>query len=282
MRESFFVKKVLNNNVLIATHNAYKEVVLIGKGIGFNKKKNDEIDADAVEKMFLLKSEEEQEQYKQLLLQVDENVIEMMNDIITHIQARVSKPLNEHIHIGLTDHIAFAVKRFQQGLNLKNPFLIETKALYPKEFEIAEEVVAMIHEKVGVQLPIGEVGFIALHIHSALTEKNILEVNQDSQLIQTIINVIEESLNLDVNKESVHYMRLIRHLHFAIDRVKTGEVIEEPKKIALLLKEEYPLCYNLSWKVIKIMQQALHLPVYEAEAVYLTMHLQRLMTKSDL
>lgn len=29
----------------------------------------------------------------------------------------------------------------------------------------------MIHEKVGVQLPIGELGFIALHIHSALTEK---------------------------------------------------------------------------------------------------------------
>ena len=65
-------------------------------------------------------------------------------------------------------------------------------------------------------------------------------MNQDSQVIQTIINVIEESLHLQVDKESVHYMRLIRHLHFAIDRVKTGEKIEEPKKIALLLKEEYP------------------------------------------
>ena len=103
-------------------------------------------------------------------------------------------------------------------------------------------------------------------------------MNQDSQLIQTIINVIEESLHLQVDKESVHYMRLIRHLHFAIDRVKQ-EKNRRAKKIALLLKEEYPLCYNVSWKVIKVMQQALHLPVYEAEAVYLTMHLQRLITK---
>jgi len=56
VKESFFVEKVLNNNVLIAKHLTYDEVVLIGKGIGFNKKKGDEIDAKAVEKMFLLKS----------------------------------------------------------------------------------------------------------------------------------------------------------------------------------------------------------------------------------
>ena len=77
--------------------------------------------------MFLLKSEEEQEQYKQLLAQVDEDVIEMMNDIVTHIQKRVNIPLNEHIHISLTDHIAFAIKRFQQGMGLKNPFYLKQK-----------------------------------------------------------------------------------------------------------------------------------------------------------
>gem|GEM_PF-6122402 len=34
----FVVKKVLNNNVLIAEHSSFSEVVLIGNGIGFNKK----------------------------------------------------------------------------------------------------------------------------------------------------------------------------------------------------------------------------------------------------
>ncbi|KHF29976.1 PtsGHI operon antiterminator [Anoxybacillus sp. BCO1] len=47
------------------------------------------------------------------------------------------------------------------------------------------------------------------------------------------------------------------------------------------MKETYPLCYNLSWKLIKIMQQTLQLPVDEAEAVYLTLHLQRLTGKSE-
>ncbi|NQD68953.1 transcriptional antiterminator, partial [Bacillus haikouensis] len=37
------VKKTLNNNVLIAQHESYGEVVLIGKGIGFNRKSGDPI-----------------------------------------------------------------------------------------------------------------------------------------------------------------------------------------------------------------------------------------------
>lgn len=39
MEQSFRVEKALNNNVLIASHPAYGEVVLLGKGIGFGKKR---------------------------------------------------------------------------------------------------------------------------------------------------------------------------------------------------------------------------------------------------
>ncbi|HWO96223.1 MAG TPA: transcription antiterminator [Bacillus sp. (in: firmicutes)] len=282
MQGSFVVKKALNNNVLIASNKEYDEVVLIGKGIGFGKKKGDEITSEAVEKLFLLKSEQEQEQYKQLLNHVDERFVGFMNDVISHIQQRVNAPLNEHIHVALTDHIYFAIKRIQQGMGLKNPFLLETKALYPDEYTIASEVVELMKDKMGIDLPKGEVGFIALHIHSALTAKHISEVNKHSQLVHTIIEMIEHTFKIEIDRDSIHYMRLIRHLHFAIERVKAGEKVEEPKKLALVLKEEYPLCYNLSWKIVKVMQQVLQLPVYEAEAVYLTMHLQRLVNKTEL
>lgn len=41
------------------------------------------------------------------------------------------------------------------------------------------------------------------------------------------------------------------------------------------------MCYNLAWKLIKMMQQTLKKPVYDAEAVYLTMHLRCLAIKYD-
>jgi transcriptional antiterminator len=278
---SFTIKKTLNNNVVIAEHPSLQEVIMIGSGLGFGKKKGDTIDSADAEKLFLLVNEKVQEQYKKLLPHLNEDLIAVMNEVIHYIQNRVGAPLNEHIHIALTDHISFAIKRVEQGMDLKNPFLMETKTLYPLEFEIAREVVEMINNRLNVMLPEGEIGFIALHIHSAITKKKISEVNQHSQLISTLISLIEDSLEIKINKESVNYLRLVRHLSYTIERVKSGEKVEEPKKLAKVLKEEYPICYNLSWKLIKVMQQALKMPVCEAEAVYLTMHLQRLAEKSE-
>lgn len=280
MKESFTIKKVLNNNVLIADHDTYEEVVLIGKGIGFGKKRGDMMQEDSYEKMFVLTNQKEQEQFKMLLPFVDEDMIEVVSDVIHFIAERVELPLNEHIHIALIDHITFAIKRLQKGMDIKNPFLIETKTLYPNEFLIAEEVIDMINDRLKVNLPEGEIGFIALHIHSAITNKPIADVNQFSQLINQLVGVIEDSMKIKVNHDSVNYLRLVRHLRYTIERVLSGETVEEPEKFTLLLKKEYPLCYNTSWKMIKVMQQFLKKPVYEAEAVYLTLHLYRLTNKT--
>jgi transcriptional antiterminator len=273
------VKKTLNNNVLIAQHDAYGEVVLIGKGIGFNRKSGDPIQNDIAEKMFVLKGEKEQEQYKNLLPLLDEDISNVIISAIELIRERTNSFLNEHIHIALTDHILFAINRLMRGMEIRNPFLVETRTLYPFEYEIAREVVGMINDMTDVNLPEGEVGFIALHIHSAMMNKDLSEVNQHSQLISRLTSMIEQQLDVTINKESVDYMRLVRHIRYTIERVLREERVEEPEKIAKLLKEEYPLCYNLSWKLIKMMQQTLRKPVYDAEAVYLTMHLQRIQTK---
>ncbi|EPZ37625.1 transcriptional antiterminator [Anoxybacillus ayderensis] len=64
MEQSFRIEKILNNNVLIASHPTYDEVVLIGKGIGFGKKKGDVIEQKDVEKWFILKNEREQYKLK--------------------------------------------------------------------------------------------------------------------------------------------------------------------------------------------------------------------------
>lgn len=273
------IKKVLNNNVLIAAHPSYQEVILIGKGIGFNRTKSDTIDTDKVEKLFVLTNEKEQMNYIKLLPLIKNELLDVIISAIELIEQKADAELNEHIHVALTDHLMFAVSRVSAGMKMKNPFLVETRVLYPKEYEIASEVVTLIHDKTGISLPVGEIGFIALHIHSAVTNKNLSEVNLYSQLVSRLVTIVEEQLEMEIDKESIEYMRLVRHLRFAIERVANGEHVEEPVAISSLLKEEYPVCYNLAWKIIKVIQQTLKKHVFDAEAVYITMHLQRLQKK---
>ena len=126
------------------------EVVLIGSGIGFGKKSGNRLFDEKVEKMFVLNDPEKQEQYKQLLSTIDEETLKMLISVVEIIRERAGMPLNEHIHIALTDHLAFAINRMKQGYDDSKSFFVETRALYPNEYKIAAEVTAMVNEKLNI------------------------------------------------------------------------------------------------------------------------------------
>nr|WP_275422837.1 PRD domain-containing protein [Paenibacillus mucilaginosus] len=275
--ESLQVRKVLNNNVIIAVHPEYGETVVIGKGIGFSRKQGDAIALDSIEKMFILTNEKAKEQYKLLMHQVDEKLIEVMNDVIFYISQHAGAPLNEQIHIALTDHIAFAIKRYRQHIPIHNPFQYETRELYPREYLLAQHVIDEINRRLGVQLPEDEVGFVALHIYSAITNRHVVEVKEHSRLVTDLIDLIERKLEIKIKKDSLDYARLLRHLMVALERIRRGERVEEPTKIAEIIKNEYPEMYSFAWTLMKVIQQRMQKPVYEAEAIYLTIHLQRML-----
>ena len=224
----------------------------------------------------MLREEKDQEQYKQLLDYVDENFIGLMNDIIEIVEDRFSIRLHEHIHITLTDHLFYAIKRVKQGLDIKNPFLSETELAYPKEFLVANELIEYLNKQLNLEIPPGEIGFVALHIHSALTRRSLQEVNRHTQLIAELVQVIEQSLSIKMDREDINYLGLVRHLHLAIERINKEQFMENQEPLKNVLQAEYPVCYNLSWKLMKIMQHTLKKTIPEAEAVYLTLHLQRL------
>ena len=64
MMGKYKISKILNNNVIICT-NKDQEVVLIGKGIGFNKKQGLILDESAsIEKVYKLDQDKHKEHYK--------------------------------------------------------------------------------------------------------------------------------------------------------------------------------------------------------------------------
>ena len=46
----------------------------------------------------------------------------------------------------------------------------------------------------GVDLGMDEIGFVALHIYSAMTNQNISQVREHSQLITDLVNLVSDQL----------------------------------------------------------------------------------------
>jgi len=276
--ESYIVIKPLNNNVVFAKTSDEREVVLVGKGIGFNRKAGTVLDAsDSVAKVFVL--DQGTEQYKQLLLETDEQIMGVCEEFIYYVSQQLKDHLNEHIHIALTDHLAFAIKRLKQGMIIENPFAHEIQALYPEEYALAEKGAVFVEEELGIVLPVGELCFIALHLHSARMNKDIGKSQKAAALISKLVAIIEAELAIEINRHSIDYSRLITHLRYAIERTVSQQALKEQHPLAALLKKQFPLCYNLAWKLVKVLENDLMKTVPEAEISYLTIHLQRIVAQ---
>ncbi|AAK79323.1 transcriptional antiterminator [Clostridium acetobutylicum] len=270
----FKIIKVLNNNVLFVLQNN-KEKILFERGIGFGKKIDDLISADThVEKVFSIENENNSNTFKQLVSTVNTNIIGICEEIISMISKELNENLNEKIHISLTDHISFTLKRLLSNDTIQNPFLIETATLYKTEFELAKKAVKMLEEKTNIEIPEDEVGFIALHIHSARKKGELSNTIKYAFLSNTIIEFIEDELDITIDKHSIDYARFITHLRFTIERIINSSPIKN--ELLNAIKHAYPESYKLSSKICKLLEDELHKKVVEDETAYLVMHIERI------
>ncbi|REH93673.1 transcriptional regulator [Staphylococcus felis] len=281
--DSYTIKKVLNNNVLICQHQN-DEVVVIGKGLGFKMKPGMTIDnPETIEKVFTLQNKSDQDHYKMLIKQIDEHVLRVVIDSVQMILSYFDLNNKESFIVALTDHLIFAFKRLQNNQFITNPFLSETKYSYPEAYKIAKRVVARINLELGVDFPEDEVGFIALHIASQIDDVNIQDTQKVAQLIKNIVTLIEHDLNVNVSTSSIQYQRFVRHIHFLLQRLRKDEHSTIDLNFENLLKAQYPLCYNVAVKTSQMVQSQINSQLYSAEIAYLTLHIYHLslVSKSE-
>lgn len=272
--EQFSVIKVLNNNAVIVDDQG-DEVILIQKGIGFNVKVNDIISPPEIDKMYRLSTVRDRQRYENLMQLSNESLNRVIIDAINYIQTHHNQQVDDRIILSLTDHIIFALKRLEDGLTIRNPFSKEIELLYPMEFKIAKTVIEKLNQQLKVNFPDEEVGFITLHIHSAINHSTIGQMHQINEVIQKSIQIIEHDLQIEIDKDSLSYARFVRHISFVVQRVQNNEGYERSNHLENVLKQQYPLCYNIAVKIMKAIQTLLNKEVYASELVYLTMHIQQ-------
>ncbi|WP_066195025.1 MULTISPECIES: PRD domain-containing protein [Gracilibacillus] len=267
------LKKIFNNNAILVVDNE-EEKVAIGNGIAFGKRKNDLINKNRVEQLFVMK---ENEKLQQLLGRIPEEHFLISEEIISYAENYLGSKLSEHIHIALTDHISFAIERIEEGIHLPNKLLNEIKILYRDEFEIGTWAVEHMRANCQLDIPVDEAAHIALHIHTMkLQGGDYSQTIKHTAIVREMMQSFLKKMNLEIKEDDISYQRLITHLHFTLSRVGQYEVHEMDADMLSMIKTKFSNSYQVTLEVTDAITQKYGIEFPPSELGYITIHMERL------
>lgn len=268
--------KIINNSVVCALDDNKKEVVVMGKGIGFKSAIGDKIDKKKAEKIFIMDNQSSIDKFKKLLENLPIEHFKVSHEIISYSKRTLGKRLNQNIYITLTDHINFAVYRFKNGMQFSNPLLWEVKQFYKSEFLIGKYAIELIKKRLGILMTEDEAANIALHIVNAEYNTDMKDALKITTLISDILNIISKYYKVKLDEESLHYSRLITHLKFLSQRLFLDEMLKDSDDLLLdMIKNRYKKEYECSLNIKKYIEEKYNQKISGEELAYLTVHIKR-------
>lgn len=200
------------------------------------------------------------------------------------IKLESGKKISDTIYISLSDHIHMAVKRFLDGITIKNYMIWDIKRFYPQEFQLALKALNIINEKLHVTLPEDEAGFITLHIVNAGMENDDMhQTIEITKIMQEISNIVKYHFSVEFDTDSVYYYRFITHLKFFAQRLLSDKIIKDTDEDDLLdiVKVKYASSYACVERITEFISRKYKYELSKEEQLYLTIHIERVIYKSQ-
>jgi len=191
-----------NNNIILA-RDGYREVIVLGKGIGFAAKVGEEVDSGLVEKVFVPQENAPIGRFGDVLADLPYEIVLLAGRMVDYGRERLRQSLNQSIVVALADHLSFALSRIKSGLEIEIPLAWDVRHIYPLEYHMSRQLLGLIKEETGVELPEAEAAAIALHFINAEADfSDMPNTILMSMIIKKSLGIVEEHYKM-VLDESV-------------------------------------------------------------------------------
>ena len=273
-----FAIKILNNNFISSTDEAGHEIVIMGKGLGWQMKAGDPIDPNKIEKIFRMDTVTSSEKMKKLFLEVEMSSIEISSRIIQFSNENLDVELNKNVILTLTDHIDFAVERFKKGMTLKNDFKLWLKKIFPKEYQVGLFALDVIQEELAIEMPEDEAAHISMHLINAQLDGNMSHMDEVTTLLSTCFHIIEIKTGKRIKESSLAYERFMRHLLALAQRIIARKE-NKAHNISLndAIRSQFPSEYDISLAIRSYILKTFQFNIADDEVTFLTIHINRLL-----
>ena len=268
---------MLNNNVVLARDEIGREAILTGRGLGFQRKRGQDVDASLISRRYILADN------AQSVAEVIAGIPLERLALIERVFRKAARGLNTDVPsstlIAVVDHINQAMERVRQGLAMDYPLRAEVAHLHPEELRLAEAMVEEINAAQEVQLPGGEAVALALHLFTAaIGAPSAQAASEQSRLIGQVMGLLEKSFGEAFDADSVNAARFAVHLRYFLVRARTAVQIEDGTSslVAEALRISDPDAYRVARRIRDLLEIRLNTIVTDDETAYLALHIARL------
>ncbi|WP_270745242.1 BglG family transcription antiterminator LicT [Lactococcus petauri] len=275
------IRRILNNNVVTVINDRNEEMILMGLGIGFQKKVGQPVEDNKIEKIFGLKVSSDIHSFSEILNEIPGNIIELSMFTLSEVKSKVDKEVFDATLVAFADHLHAALLRTEENILVKNFLLWDIKRFFPEEFKICLKALEKVKEQFGVELPEDEAGFLTMHIVNGTLGTGHEYAVQLTKLMEEILTTLKYTLKITFDEQDIYFQRFITHLKFFTERILSGNAGNEEtdKELSALVMRKYPKAYLGTRKVCEFLKQTRDYEVSESEQIYMTVHLARILEK---
>jgi beta-glucoside operon transcriptional antiterminator len=272
------ILRVFNNNVVLARADR-GEVILTGRGLGFQAKPGQRVDPAKVVKVFVPDDGRDVDNFGSLVAAIPPEHLVLADQALDTARAELKVPLPSATVVALADHLSFAIKRLRQGIAVEYPLRAEVAHLYPDELAVAERIVAFVNERLDTPLPAEEAVAVALHlVNAGFATGDLSYTYQMTGVFAQLFDVLEQTVGHPIDRNTVNAARFITHLRYFFVRAHTGRQLDEgASPLASVIRTAYPAAYASAAKLRAVLELRLGQPLTEDEVTYLTLHVARLV-----
>ena len=280
------IKKVINNNILCVVDEHGCEWIVTGRGIGFGRHRGENLDEGLIERSYRMEDKGAQKSLRELVEKIPAEHLELTQELITHIKQQISQKLNESLLITLADHISFAIERKNAGVEFSNPLKGSIMAYYPTEFQLGQQCLKAVRERLGIDLHPDEAAFIALHIVNAELNTSMTEMYDITRLIGDVTKLVEYFYGKRFDQESLDFSRFVVHLRWFAQRLFQGKMLPDQEDehdvlFRQLIIKNCPEHYKCAQCIAQYVRNTWNKELSQEELSYLTIHLKRINLSSD-
>lgn len=272
------ILRVFNNNVILAREPGGQEVVLTGRGVGYQKRTGDAVDPDRVARRFVPADALDATGFAALVAEIPPEHLALADEALTLAEGRVASNVGSSVLIAVADHLSFAIKRQRQGIVVDLPLYAEVAHLYPEELATARAMLRHINGQLDAPLPESEAVAMAMHlVNAGFATGNLAPTYQMTEVLRQVFDVVEQSTGQELDRQGVNAARFIAHLRYFFVRVHDGHQFDDGRGgVQQAMATAYPAAYQTALHIQAMLELRLGVSVTSDEVTYLTMHVARL------